>query len=404
MKASKVRVVVAAVVFIVLCIGLIAGVQLGTLSGFGWGTVAALCPLGALTTMIATKTLVPHAVVSIVAMALLVLLVGRAFCGWACPVPLLERARGFFRSPKRRRELERARREEIQGAAKSELGCGRGCGSCGSCGEARAEARARLDSRHYVLGGALLSAAVFGFPVFCLVCPIGLSFATVLLLWRLFAAGDMTWSVVLIPAMLVVELVLLRKWCSRICPLAGLMNLASRFSRTWRPVIDDAKCLETAKGTPCSLCAVVCEADINLRHPELGERSLADCTRCRACVDACPSGAVSMPFLARKGAGAGPSAVRIADGGAGAAGASAGPSVARIADEGGAGAGSSASEGAAGVGACGGAAAATAPAASDVRGASSSASGGEGAAAASMASTASTGDARLDGGGEESAR
>ena len=263
--------VVAAVVFIVLCIGLIAGVQLGTLSGFGWGTIAALCPLGALTTMIATKTLVPRAVVSIVVMALLVLLVGRAFCGWACPVPLLERVRGFFRSPKRRRELERARREEAQGAAKSELGCGRGCGSCGGCGEARA----KLDSRHYVLGGALLSAAVFGFPVFCLVCPIGLSFATVLLLWRLFAAGDMTWSVVLMPAMLVVELVLLRKWCSRICPLAGLMNLASRFSRTWRPVIDDAKCLETGKKTPCSRCAMACDADINLRHPDYGERTLA---------------------------------------------------------------------------------------------------------------------------------
>ena len=315
MKSTKLRTAIAAAIFVVLCVGLIAGVQMGTLSGFGWGAVAALCPLGALTTMIATKALVPHAVVSLVVMALLVLLVGRAFCGWVCPVPLLERARGFFRSPKRRRELERARREEVQGAARSELGCGQGCGSCGSCGEARAEARAKLDSRHYVLGGALLS-AVFGFPVFCLVCPIGLSFATVLLLWRLFAAGDMTWSVVLVPAMLVVELALLRKWCSRICPLAGLMNLASRFGRTWRPAIDDAKCLEAAKGTPCSLCAAVCEADINLRHPELGERSLADCTRCRACVDACPSGAVSMPFLARKGAGAGPSAVRIADGGA----------------------------------------------------------------------------------------
>ena len=44
--------------------------------------------------------------------------------------------------------------------------------------------RAKLDSRHYVLGGALLSTAVFGFPVFCLVCPIGLTFATVLVVWR----------------------------------------------------------------------------------------------------------------------------------------------------------------------------------------------------------------------------
>ncbi|MFQ9179527.1 MAG: hypothetical protein ACLR3C_06135 [Eggerthella lenta] len=112
--------------------------------------------------------------------------------------------------------------------------------------------RAKLDSRHYVLGGALLSTAVFGFPVFCLVCPIGLTFATVLVVWRLFAAGDMTWSVVLIPLLLVVELVFLRKWCTRFCPLAGLMNLVSRFSKTWRPVIDESKCLESVNGRAAS--------------------------------------------------------------------------------------------------------------------------------------------------------
>ena len=173
--------------------------------------------------------------------------------------------------------------------------------------------RAKLDSRHYVLGGALLSTAVFGFPVFCLVCPIGLTFATVLVVWRLFAAGDMTWSVVLIPLLLVVELVFLRKWCTRFCPMAGLMNLVSRFGKTWRPVIDESKCLETVNGAPCSKCAIACEADINLRHPDFGERTLADCTRCRACVDACPAKAVSMPLLVKKGAGPQASTVVLAD-------------------------------------------------------------------------------------------
>lgn len=183
------------------------------------------------------------------------------------------------------------------------------CGSCSSC----KGVRAKLDSRHYVLGGALLSTAVFGFPVFCLVCPIGLTFATVLVVWRLFAAGDMTWSVVLIPLLLVVELVFLRKWCTRFCPMAGLMNLVSRFSKTWRPVIDESKCLETVNGAACSKCAIACEADINLRHPDFGERTLADCTRCRACVDACPAKAVSMPFLVKKGAGPQASTVVLAD-------------------------------------------------------------------------------------------
>lgn len=321
MNSNKLRTIVAAVVFAVLCIGLITGVSMGTLSGFGWDTFSALCPLGALTTMIATKTVVPRAVISLVLMGLLVLVVGRAFCGWICPVPLLDRVRSFFRSPKKRKQLEQTRHEEMLEIAASELGgvngsnatsmgsCAHDCESCSTC----KEKRTKLDSRHYVLGGALLSTAIFGFPVFCLVCPIGLTFATVLVVWRLFAAGDMTWSVILIPLLLVVELVFLRKWCTRFCPMAGLMNLVSRFSKTWRPVIDDGKCLETAKGTACSRCAMACDADINLRHPDFGERTLADCTRCRACVDACPTKAVSMPFLVKKDAKTGTATVVLGD-------------------------------------------------------------------------------------------
>lgn len=309
MNSNKLRTVVAAAVFAVLSLGLIAGVSMGTLSGFGWETFSALCPLGALTTMIATKTVVPRAVVSLVIMAALVLVVGRAFCGWICPVPLLDRVRTFFRSPRKRKKLEQAKRAEMRGIAKSELGCGHACGECSSC----KEVRTKLDSRHYVLGGALLSTALFGFPVFCLVCPIGLTFATVLVVWRLFAAGDMTWSVVLIPLLLVVEIVFLRKWCTRFCPMAGLMNLVSRFSTTWRPTIDESKCLETVDGVACSRCAIACEADINLRHPDFGERTLADCTRCRACVDACPAKAISMPFVVKKGAGADAGTVMLSD-------------------------------------------------------------------------------------------
>ena len=300
MKLSKIRAIVAAVVFCFLAICLVAGINMGTLSGFGWDAFSALCPLGAFTTMLATKTMVPRAVFSIIIMALLVFVFGRAFCGWICPVPVLDKVRAFFRSPKKRKQLEQAKHDEMLDIAKFELGCGGKGGDCGSCSACKQQ-RQKLDSRHYVLGGALLSTAIFGFPVFCLVCPIGLTFATVLVFWRLFANADMTVAVVLIPLMLIIELVFLRKWCTRFCPMAGLMNLTSRFSRTFKPTIDDSKCLETSKGTPCSRCAMACEADINLRHPEYGERTLADCTRCHSCVDACPASAITMPVVAKRG-------------------------------------------------------------------------------------------------------
>ena len=300
LKTRRLRTAVGAVVFVGMAAGLVAGVSMGTMSGFGWDTFSMLCPLGALGTMIATKTMIPRAVVSLVLIAALVLVFGRAFCSWLCPTMLIDRIRDFFRSPKKRRELTEKKNSEIKAISQQELASlkaakdGYACGACGKCQPVH---HGKVDSRHAVLGGALLSTAVFGFPVFCLICPVGLSVATFIALWRLLQFSEATLSLVVFPVILVAEIVLLRKWCHRFCPLGALLGLMARLNRTFRPTVAAESCLHCS-GASCSRCADVCPEGIDLHHPEASV-SLAECTKCGECRDACPAHAISFPLLAR---------------------------------------------------------------------------------------------------------
>lgn len=306
MKFKNARTAVAAVAFAALALCLIVGVAAGTWCGFGANDIAVLCPVGALLSMVAAKTLVPRAVISVVVTVALVLLLGRLFCGWACPVTLGRRVKEFFKPVKKRERETEALAQANQGLAAEEIAAlkeassGHDCSACGACHSKR---NAPLDSRHAVLGGALLTTAVFGFPVFCLICPIGLTFATIVLVMRLFAFGDVAWGVILVPALLLAEVVFFRKWCSTFCPISALMSLIGKANRTFVPQVNDAKCRETVEGASCEVCAAVCPQGINVRHPEAG-MSFSECTKCRACVEACPTQAIKMPFLPQKVQGA----------------------------------------------------------------------------------------------------
>lgn len=295
MKFGKLRTIVAAIAFLGLVVSIAFGVSAGTLCGFGWNEISALCPVGAILSMVSSRTLIPQAVLSIAVAALLALLLGRAFCGWVCPVTLWNKIKDFFEPVKKRRLRESETLSANQEIAKGEIlkSQGHACSSCGAC----SGKRGKLDSRHAVLGGAVLTSVIFGFPVFCLVCPVGLSFAAVTLVVALFGFGDLNWSLAFVPFLLALEIVLLKKWCTRFCPISALISLVARFSKTGMPEIDNTKCLETSQGVACSRCATVCGYDVNIRHPEFGELPLHDCSRCMECVEACPTAAISVRLV-----------------------------------------------------------------------------------------------------------
>ena len=310
-KNSKtLRTLTALAVIVIVFVGFLTNLGIGTISAPGIWDISILCPLGALGTMLASKMMVPRAVVSLVIMVVLIIIFARAFCGWICPVPLVQKLRDLFSKP----QTKEAKAEDADGTKAANVapltdeekaalatGCekdAKGLAGCASCAKKRGNA---VDARHFVLGGALVSTFIFGFPVFCLVCPIGLTFATILLLVNLFGQGDVTWSLIVVPALLIAEVVLFKKWCHKLCPLSAFMSLIAKLNRTFKPTIDDAKCLETSKGATCGRCGKACNEGIDPRHPELSEAAWSECTKCRSCVDACPANAITMPLIAKKG-------------------------------------------------------------------------------------------------------
>jgi ferredoxin-type protein NapH len=314
-NSKKLRIITAVAAIVIITIGFLTHWGIGTMSAPGIWDVSILCPLGALGTMLASKTMVPRALISLIIMIVLIVIFARAFCGWICPIPLVKKLRTLFSkgNGNKKAEAEEAPEaldgdnekiantiaplsEEEQKLLKGSCGSS-GKSTCASCASVRGKA---VDARHFVLGGAVLSTFAFGFPVFCLICPIGLTFATILLLINLFGNGDVSWTVVIVPALLIAEVVLFKKWCHNLCPLSAFMSLIAKANRTFVPTIDDSKCLETSKGATCGRCGKACEEGIDIRHPELSSAALSECLKCRACVDACPAHAVSMPLLARK--------------------------------------------------------------------------------------------------------
>ena len=230
-KVSRVRRYVPGIVFALLIIGLVAGIGSGTLCSVGYESIAAVCPLGALESLFGAGAFVARAVIILAVAAAAVLLVGKAFCSWVCPIPPLDR----FLSGKKRREADKAARIEAAHHVSGRLAA---CAGCAGCGEKKpgepslapadgTDKRrfAKVDGRHVVLGGSLVSAAICGFPVFCLICPVGLTFATAIALYRLVGFNEPTLDLIVFPLIIVAELTLLRKWCH---PLWGSWPTSTR--------------------------------------------------------------------------------------------------------------------------------------------------------------------------------
>lgn len=267
---------------------------IGTPSAFGVGKFNLLCPLGGIEAMVASKSFIPVAAISAGLVLVFSLLFGRAWCAWGCPAPAIRR---FFKRDPKPAEPGGDAGPHSSARADGEASAPRGSASSRDAMRSVWSLKESVrfvgrDPRTWIFLAVLLAALIAGLPLFCLVCPVGLTFGTVGSLWHLIVDKQMTLSVLVFPAALVIELVLYRKWCLNLCPIAGLLGIVGQFALLFRPKVDTATCLHGANKSGCNACVSACPEHIDL-HESTSVQQLGLCTRCGECAKKCPTASIS---------------------------------------------------------------------------------------------------------------
>lgn len=259
----------------VAAIGLSLATHAGTgaYSSLGISWVSEICPVGILQSVASGNVNSAHLIIGAAIAVALILLFGRAFCAWGCPVPWITR---FFIRKKNAQKVPDQIAAEFHSDNKRDRGYFKRHGI-------------HIDSRHILLIGVVVAAIIFAFPVFCLICPVGLTAATIICYWHLIQFNDVTWGLVVFPAIIAFETIGFKKhWCTWICPIAACTSLVSLGNKIFWPKVAKNQCLRT-QGIDCKECVRACpeKLDPHSNH-------IPDCTKCGACINACPAHAISI--------------------------------------------------------------------------------------------------------------
>lgn len=181
---------------------------------------------------------------------------GRAFCSWVCPVNMITDAAAWLRE---KLEINRVQNGKVP---------------------------VTRNMRYWVLGLSLVISAAMGVTAFEFISPISMVHRGIV-----FGLG-FGWA-----AMLVIFLfdlfVLKNGWCGHVCPLGGFYSLLGRFSLI-RVHHNEEAC------TLCMKCKTICPEPQVLHM--VGKESLpvlsGECTNCARCVEVCDDEALG--FSIRK--------------------------------------------------------------------------------------------------------
>lgn len=173
---------------------------------------------------------------------------GRVFCAWACPINMVTDLAGWLRS-------------KLPISAMFHM---------------------PRSIRYFILAASLVISAITGLAAFEWVSPIGM-------MHREIVFGLGLGFTALIAIFLFDLLILKNGWCGHLCPLGGFWSLVGKGAQ-WRVRFVKETC------THCGECAKVCPEPqvLNLKHLEqTGIVDSGECSNCGRCTALCPEGSLA---------------------------------------------------------------------------------------------------------------
>lgn len=206
-------------------------------------------PLAALAATLGGKAIYIPLLVSIIIPLVFILIFGRAFCGWLCPMNTLFELTDRFR------------------------------GWVGRLGLPTLDIH--LDRRYkYLVLVACLLLALWGFLLFPYILPYALVTREIYLY---IFYGGLGFGSALILILLLFELLISRRgWCRYLCPGGAFFSLLGSM-RVIGVTLDMGRC-----GEGCDLCTVACKMGLEPHRDKIG----MECDNCGLCISACPSKAI----------------------------------------------------------------------------------------------------------------
>ena len=215
------------------------------------GVIPMSDPYAALQMLVAGAALAMDLLIGVAVVTVFYMLIGgRAFCSWVCPINMVTDAAAWLRN---KLEINRVQNGKVP---------------------------VKRVTRYWVLGLGLVISAVMGVTAFEFISPISMVHRGLV-----FGMG-FGWAAIAV--IFLFDLFVLKNgWCGHVCPLGGMYSLLGKFSLI-RVHHDEEAC------TLCMKCKDVCPEQQVLHM--IGKESIpvlsGECTNCARCIEVCDDDAL----------------------------------------------------------------------------------------------------------------